>query len=367
MPESLPLNIRLCKRSLLSAMLGSMTPALVPLLMCPQTRAPLRLVEAEMEPTGLITSGWLVSTEDRKVRYPVINGIPRFVSATPRNAVALQSVSSFGDEWNFFNFHRFRENFENQTIANTFGPMTTFVGRTVVDAGAGSGMQARWLATAGAAHVIALELSHAVDGAVAENLKGLINVDLIQCSIDAIPLRDGIIPHNVLCMGALQHTASVPHTLTELWRITGKGGELAFDVYLRDDTTRFSRGSYKIYRAVREVVASMPFSFRLAYASAMSGLRFVPLLGWLLEKADLMRLGEVPAFFKGKERLKQRYRQGVVNTFTHFNAHAWQHHLTFAEIQGMVASLKPQAALLNPEKFFTRHPLPGTLLRLRKT
>lgn len=343
-----------------------MTPALLPLLMCPATQAPLRLIEAELEPDGTITSGWLVSTAAPTRRYPVIKGIPRFVSNTAADAAALHSVSSFGDQWNFFDYHRFRENFENQTIGNTYGTLTAFVGRTVVDAGAGSGMQTRWLATAGAAHVIALELSHAVDGAVAENLKGLRNVDLIQCSIDAIPLRDACIPHMVLCMGAIQHTPSVPKTLAELWRITAPGAELAFDTYLRNDATAFHRASFKLYRAVREVVASLPFTFRLAYASTMSALRFVPLLGWMLEKADLMRLGEVPPFFTGRERLKQRYRQGVIATFTHFNAHTFQHHCTFAEIQGMVASLRPQAIRLNAERFFTRHQPPGILLRLKK-
>jgi ubiquinone/menaquinone biosynthesis C-methylase UbiE/uncharacterized protein YbaR (Trm112 family) len=340
-----------------------MNPRLLPLLCCPTTRSPLQLEEARLTPDGDITDGWLIAQANPLYRYQVVRGVPRF--APQSGAANSASVESFGDQWNYFNYDDFASHFRH-ALENTFGDISIFRGKVVVDAGAGAGMQSRWLAEAGAAHVIALELSHAVDGIIAANLRGVKNVDVIQCSIDSIPLRNAsVLGGIVMCHNVIQHTPSVQDTLTDLWRIAGAGTEVTFNCYTRDDSTPLKRARFWIYQHVRQVVAGLPFAGRLAYAHLMAALRFVPVLGWVLEKADLMRRGMVfaPTFWS---RVKASYSVAVLNTFDYFGAHAYQHHHSFDEIKVMVAALAPPAETINGGVYYQPHQPVGIMLRLLK-
>lgn len=166
---------------------------------------------------GGIQSGDLVAPSGR--RYPIVNGIPRFVET-----VASKSVSSFGDEWNHFNFTDFKINWLQHTVANTFGSTDAFKDKLIVDAGGGSGAQTKWFSEYGAKHVIMLDLSHSVDDVVQRNLAGLKNVDVIQCSIDAPPLLDQSIDGVVYCHNVIQHTPSVEKTAHALYGLVARGG-----------------------------------------------------------------------------------------------------------------------------------------------
>lgn len=136
-----------------------MTPFLLQLLCEPITKAPLHLLDATFDAEGNIFAGDLVTDAGR--RYPIINGIPRFV-----NCELTTSVKSFGDEWNYFNFTDFKVNWLSHTVANTFGSTDAFQGKLIVDAGGGSGAQTKWFAEYGAKHVIMMDLSHSVDDVV---------------------------------------------------------------------------------------------------------------------------------------------------------------------------------------------------------
>lgn len=105
-----------------------MTPNLLTYLCEPITKAPLQLVDAVTSADGMIQSGGLVAPSGN--RYPIINGIPRFVDYVPR-----ATVESFGDEWNYFNFTDFKINWLNHTVANTFGSTNVFKDKLIVDAG----------------------------------------------------------------------------------------------------------------------------------------------------------------------------------------------------------------------------------------
>lgn len=170
-----------------------MNPDLLGYLCDPVDKSSLTLTEAQYGEEGQIVHGKLVSSSGRC--YPIRDGIPRFESDREQQ----DAVESFGDEWNRFNFSDFRLNWLNHTVKNTFGSPDAFQGKVVADAGAGSGMQTRWMKEAGAARVIALELSHSVDGIIKENLRGLDGVDVVQCSIDHPPIRDGAISGIVIC------------------------------------------------------------------------------------------------------------------------------------------------------------------------
>ena len=105
-----------------------MTPILLKYLCEPITKESLRLVDPVTDDDGEILSGLLVTAAG--TRYPIVNGIPRFVEFVPS-----KTVSSFGDEWNYFNFTDFKENWLSHTVANTFGTPNEFKDKLIVDAG----------------------------------------------------------------------------------------------------------------------------------------------------------------------------------------------------------------------------------------
>lgn len=338
-----------------------MTPYLLSYLCEPNTKAPLQLNDAITDDEGNIQSGQLVAPGGKC--YPIINGIPRFVDFVP-----TKSVESFGDEWNYFNFTDFKENWLSHTVVNTFGSTNAFKGKLIVDAGGGSGAQTKWFAEFGASHVIVMDLSHSVDDVVHRNLAGIKNVDVIQCSIDAPPLRDQSIAGIVYCHNVIQHTPSVEKTAQALYALTAPGGEFVFNCYPLNDLglVRWVR-FHLVYRPVRLVLSRMPFSLILIYARIMAALRLVPGLGWFIEKSGFCVQGDVP-YIDGESkwsRIKRRFRCTSLNTFDGYGSHQYQHHKSDDEIHALVNSLQPDTAkVLNMDKYFLRPAPIGCALRI---
>jgi 2-polyprenyl-3-methyl-5-hydroxy-6-metoxy-1,4-benzoquinol methylase/uncharacterized protein YbaR (Trm112 family) len=335
-----------------------MTPKLLTYLCDPTDKSDLVLINPVYDGRGRILSGELRGVSGR--HYPIRDGIPRFVED---NALAA-TVESFGREWNHFNFDQFRLNWLNHTVKNTFGSSEAFRGKIIVDAGGGSGMQSRWMAEAGADHVICLELSHAVDGITRQNLECLDNVDIVQCSIDAPPIRDAAISGIVICHNVIQHTPSVEDTARALWRIVAPGGEFVFNCYGKNESSGIWMLRFRLYTALRKFLSRRSFHFLLAYSRAMSLLRFVPLLGWLLEKGLFMVRGEVPA---GPRYISRCYLTGVLNTFDWYGSHQYQHHKTEGELRALVTELQPNPKkVLNLDQYFLRPPSIGCAIRIFK-
>lgn len=338
-----------------------MTPFLLSVLCEPVTQASLQLINPIYDDRGHIMSGTLTTVAGKT--YPIINGVPRFVDFVP-----AKTVESFGDEWNFFNFVDFKVNWLEHTVANTFGSPAAFKDKILVDAGGGSGSQSRWFAEYGAKHVIVLELSHAVDGVIAKNLSPFDNVDVIQCSIDAPPLRERSIEGIVYCHNVIQHTPSVEKTATALYGLVAPDGEFVFNCYALNTQgiVRWLR-FYAVYKPLRAVLSKMPFQVIMAYASFVSALRLIPVLGELLEKSGMVVQGDVPAkpgeSFLG--RLKRRFKNARLNTFDCYGSHQYQHHKSEAEIRALVASLQPDASrVLNADRYYLRPPPIGCALRV---
>lgn len=114
-----------------------MTPILLRYLREPNTKAELTLVDQVLDESGNIISGTLASPSGR--RYPIVDGVPRFVE----NSGLRQSVQSFGDEWNHFNFTDQKVQWLEHIVKNTFGSTQAFEGKLIVDCGGGSGAQSK--------------------------------------------------------------------------------------------------------------------------------------------------------------------------------------------------------------------------------
>lgn len=324
----------------------------------PVDQSELELVEPVLDQRGNIVSGLLKSSAGRV--YPIRDGVPRFAE----NDVKKKSVESFGNEWNFFNYDAFKLNWLNHTVKNTFGSLEAFKGKVVVDSGAGSGMQSRWISEAGASHVIALELSHSVDDVMRKNLADLDNVDVIQCSIDAPPIKTHSITGIVVCHNVIQHTPSVEGTARALWRLVGSGGEFVFNCYPKNDKGLLRQLRLQVYYALRAILSRRSFGFILTYARIMSALRMIPILGVLLEKSAFMVRGDV---VKGERYWYRCYKAGVLDTYDCYGSHAYQHLKSDDEIKSLVQELQPdQVKVKNFDLYFLRPQPIGIALRLFK-
>jgi ubiquinone/menaquinone biosynthesis C-methylase UbiE/uncharacterized protein YbaR (Trm112 family) len=340
-----------------------MTPNLLNYLCEPITKAPLQLVDAVTYEDGTIQSGALVTASG--TRYPIINGIPRFVDFVP-----TATVESFGDEWNHFNFTDFKINWLKHTVANTFGGTDEFKDKLIVDAGGGSGSQTKWFAEYGARHVIMMDLSQSVDDVVQRNLAGLKNVDVIQCSIDAPPLRDQSIDGIVYCHNVIQHTPSVEKTAHALYALTAPGGEFVFNCYPLNDQglMRWVR-FHIIYKPLRAALSRLPFGLILAYSRLMAFLRLIPGLGVLLEKSYFCVMGDVPRLANESawSFAKRRFKNTALNTFDCYGSHSFQHLKTDDEMRALVKALQPDGSkVINMDKYFLRPAPIGCALRVFK-
>lgn len=338
-----------------------MTPLLLNYICEPVSKAPLKLVDPVFGVDGHIVSGGLLAASGKS--YPIVNGIPRFVDYVPQT-----SVKSFGDEWNYFNFVDHKTNWLAHTVANTFDSPVAFKDKVIIDAGGGSGAQTKWFSEYGASHVILLDLSHSVDDVVRRNLAGLENIDVIQCSIDAPPIRDGSVGGIVYCHNVIQHTPSVEKTAHALFALTAPGGEFVFNCYPLNDQgfLRWVRW-HLIYRPLRGFLSRMPFWFTLGYARVMAVLRLVPGLGELLEKLLVVAQGDVPVI-DGESalfRLRRRFKSASLNTFDAYGSHAYQHHKRDEEIQALTQELQPDPSkIINANKYYLRPTPIGCALRV---
>lgn len=335
-----------------------MNRSLLQLLCEPETKAPLELIDEVLNADGTVESGVLMSPSGH--RYPIIKGIARFVDQE-----VAPSVEAFGDEWNHFDFDDFKEHWLHHTVSNTFGDAETFRDQLVIDAGAGSGAQSRWILEAGARHVIALELSHSVDGVLTRNLTGrpADRYDIVQCSIDRPPFKDRSIDGIVICHNVVQHTQSVERTILELWAILGIG-ELVFNCYRKNDEglVRWIR-HHLIFDPARGILRRTSFRTRLWYSRFVAVARFFPLLGTVLEKSGLMVRGDVLPVPGRIAYIKQQYRAAQLSTFDSFGSHTYQHYVSDSDLRSLVDSLRP-SEVLNVERYFKRPNPIGCALRV---
>ena len=324
----------------------------------PVDKSGLNLDRPIYDENGEIITGSLISKSGRV--YPIIDKIPRFA----KNPALKKSVESFGREWDYFNYNDFKIHWLNHTVKNTFGSPDIFRGKIIVDAGGGAGMQSFWMSQYGADYVLCLELSGSVDGILKENLGDVDNVEIIQCSIDQPPIKNNIIDGMVICHNVIHHTASVENTARALWKIVAKGGEFVFNCYGKNDKGFLRKIRFNFHLLMRKILSRLPFGLLLTYAKLVSVIRFIPFLGWILEKSSFVIRGDVP---RGPRYLKRLYKASVLNTFDGYGSHQYQHIKSEEEIKRLVDELQPDKnKILNFEKYFSRPAPIGCALRLFK-
>jgi len=204
---------------------------LLKFLRCPKSGHFLELEETNVDYenktdlTNDIENGWLVS-EDKQHRYPIRDGIPRFVPE-------LNYADSFGMQWNHFSKTQLDSHSGHAISANRFWEATAWNPEEmkecwVLDVGCGSGRFAEIALNAGA-QVVALDYSSAVD-ACYDNLKQHPNLHVVQGDIYTLPFSPESF-HYVYSLGVLQHTPNVAKAFAALPYMVMSGGRLCVDCY----------------------------------------------------------------------------------------------------------------------------------------
>jgi ubiquinone/menaquinone biosynthesis C-methylase UbiE/uncharacterized protein YbaR (Trm112 family) len=205
--------------------------------------------------------------------YPIINGIPRFVSDDGYS-------DNFGYQWNRWA----RVQFEDQNISGPMQGHTTKMfetvthfsskklsGKTVLDMGCGPGRFTDVAITMGAS-VIALDYSSAIDAAKANFAGNNADILFVQGNALRLPIKTDSVDHS-FSIGVLHHTPSPSSGVREAFRVTREGGEFAIRVYAARGfytyvMVRFWRG---VFLALKPVLKHYP---ALAYAYLFGSLGY---------------------------------------------------------------------------------------------
>ena len=188
-------------------------PWLTEYLVCPLCSAPLRREEDSLA----CANGH---------RHEIIAGIPRFV---PPSSYA----DNFGFEWTTFPRLQLDDDSSSESelsFAEKTGLTPSDVeGRSVFDAGCGMGRFSNVVAGWGAARVVGVDISRAVDAA-ADNLATCDRVAFAQADLRHLPLADQSFDI-VFSIGVLHHTPNTFASLSRVAPLVKPGGTLAVWVY----------------------------------------------------------------------------------------------------------------------------------------
>jgi 2-polyprenyl-3-methyl-5-hydroxy-6-metoxy-1,4-benzoquinol methylase len=203
-----------------------MNPEFPEWLRCPVSGQRL-VVESPACVCDQIETGWMIS-QDGQHRYPIQQGIPRFVPSS-------NYADSFGMQWNHFRQTQL-DSYSGQPVsADRFWKATGWTpsdlaGQWILDAGCGAGRFAEVALQAGA-NVVALDYSSAIEACWA-NLRHHPRLHVVQGDLLALPLaRDSF--DFVYSLGVLQHTPDVARAFAALPPMLKSGGRLCADFYER--------------------------------------------------------------------------------------------------------------------------------------
>ena len=211
-------------------------------LVCPSSKEPLTLQEIHQEENGFIVSGNLSTSSGR--RYPIINGIPRFVSVEGYS-------NSFGFEWNKWPTVQFESFNKGKPMEGHTEKMWDTItqlprnleNKVLVEFGCGPGRFLDLINKRGGL-AIGLDMSLAVEAA-RKNFGHNTDILIVQGDILNPPFKDDAFDAGY-SIGVLHHTPNPKKGLENLVRITKSGGAIVCSVY--PDGGFYSRLSVKRLR-----------------------------------------------------------------------------------------------------------------------
>lgn len=201
-----------------------MKQSLLEWLVCPECSGDLALTGAAYEGEEIITGA--LTCGRCAARFAIRRGVPRFVEA--RLASDQEATArNFGVQWQLFD--ELNDGYEQQFL-DWIAPVTPeFVkGSLVLEGGCGKGRHTLCLARWGAAGVIAVDLSDAVDVAY-RRVGALPNAHVVQADIYKLPLRP--VFDYALSVGVLHHLPRPRDGFAALVRKLRPGAAISAWVY----------------------------------------------------------------------------------------------------------------------------------------
>jgi uncharacterized protein YbaR (Trm112 family)/SAM-dependent methyltransferase len=225
---------------------------LIDLLCCPDCQGDLSLQDETASQPEVETGS--LACEFCRVSYPIVRGIPRFVSSD-------QYVGSFSYEWNRWNRVQLDVANGDDESERTFAEKTGFTpndlrGKLVLDVGCGAGrfldVASRW-----GARAVGVDLSFAVE-ASHKNLGDRHNVAVIQADVFRLPFREKTFDA-IFSLGVLHHSRDTRQAFLRLPPLLTDTGDIA--VWLYYYTDRVYNMASDFWRAVLR-----PLPARAVYA-----------------------------------------------------------------------------------------------------
>ena len=226
----------------------------------------------------------LCSSCDR--RFPITNGIPRFVESDENYA------ENFGVQW-----HKFRltqiDRFNGTTLtgsmlmSNSHWSPEFLRGKVILDAGCGAGRFADELAQNGA-RVVACDLSSAVDACKktvddpSGYRPGRGEVVVIQANLLTLPFKRDVFDA-VHCAGVIQHTPDPDKVMRILPNHLKSAGRVFYNFYEIDPTSKFQIIKYFL----RRWTPRWRMQNLIAFSRWMCWLLFLP--SWLMSRIPIVR------------------------------------------------------------------------------
>ncbi len=239
-----------------------MKDTLLALLACPECHADLSARVTRRDQTEIM-EGFLDCDGCSRV-VPITRGVPRF--AEEQTEVQEQTAAAFGYEWTRYSELAARY---KQQFLDWLRPIDAayFQGKTVLEGGCGKGRHTALAAEFGAAAVVAIDLSEAVDAAYA-NTRHLPNAHIVQGDLNHPPVKP--VFDYAFSIGVLHHLPDPERGFQALVSRLKPGGAISAWVYGREGNGWIVH----IVTPIREHVTShLPHSF----LDGLSGLLTVPL------------------------------------------------------------------------------------------
>jgi len=216
---------------------------IIDLLCCLECKGNLSLTEKYLE------------CKECRERYPIINGVPRFVPesfydlGSQNNCIEEKTKNYFGYEWDHFNRWGFirdedipfekKNEFFGGTVsarksafdskcrmsANDMGE-----GKIILDAGCGNGRYTYEASLRADGIVIGVDLGYGSVKSAYENNKEQDNVIILQASLFNLPFKNSIIDA-CFSNGVLMHTGDTKRAFSEVARTIKKEGVFIVHVY----------------------------------------------------------------------------------------------------------------------------------------
>jgi len=200
-------------------------PSLLEHLVCPSCHGRLDLATGASQ--GAEVMEGMLRCRGCRAEYPVKRGVPRFVGPIQAEESA-RTASAFGWEWKAFSWV---DDYHEQQFLDWIAPADRdqFRGRVVLEGGCGKGRHTRLAARYGAAAIIAVDLSEAVDAAF-DNTRGEPNAHIVQADLLRLPLRPASCDY-AFSVGVLHHLSDPSAGFRALARTVRPGGAFSVWVY----------------------------------------------------------------------------------------------------------------------------------------